>query len=172
MNILILGSGGREHALAWAVKQNPKCDRLIVAPGNAGIAQIAECASLDILSGAQVVQFCEENAIDFVIVGPEAPLVLGVVDAFEAAGATYWALDADVGELAGLGEIAGTEEGRAAARAAIAYWRPRVAESFGAMNSARFETQKRFGLRHRPNEALRADWTASVAATLAPLGLE
>ncbi len=48
MNILILGGGGREHALAWAVKQNPKCDRLIVAPGNAGIAEIAECAELDI----------------------------------------------------------------------------------------------------------------------------
>ena len=48
MNILILGGGGREHALAWAVKQNPKCDKLIVAPGNAGIAQIAECATLDI----------------------------------------------------------------------------------------------------------------------------
>ncbi len=74
MNILILGGGGREHALAWAVKQNPKCDRLIVAPGNAGIAQIAECASLDILDQARVVTFCEENAIDFVIVGPEAPL--------------------------------------------------------------------------------------------------
>jgi ring-1,2-phenylacetyl-CoA epoxidase subunit PaaA len=74
--------------------------------------------------------------------------------------------------IAGLAEIAATTEGRAAARDAIAYWRPRVAESFGAMNSARFDTQKRFGLRHRPNEALLADWTASVAATLAPLGLD
>jgi phosphoribosylamine--glycine ligase len=55
MNILILGSGGREHALAWAVKQNPKCDRLIVAPGNAGIAQIAECANFDINDGPSVV---------------------------------------------------------------------------------------------------------------------
>ncbi|MBJ2152949.1 phosphoribosylamine--glycine ligase [Paracoccus sp. IB05] len=86
MNILILGGGGREHALAWAVKQNPKCDRLIVAPGNAGIAQIAECASLDILDQARVVTFCEENAIDFVIVGPEAPLAAGVADATRAAG--------------------------------------------------------------------------------------
>ncbi|WP_136683854.1 phosphoribosylamine--glycine ligase [Falsirhodobacter xinxiangensis] len=86
MNILILGSGGREHALAWAVKQNPKCDRLIVAPGNAGIAMIAECASFDILDGARVVEFCEENAIDFVIVGPEAPLAAGVADALRAAG--------------------------------------------------------------------------------------
>ena len=86
MNILILGSGGREHALAWAVKQNPKCDRLIVAPGNAGIAMLAECADLDILDGASVVTFCEENAVDFVIVGPEAPLAAGVADACRAAG--------------------------------------------------------------------------------------
>jgi phosphoribosylamine--glycine ligase len=86
MNILILGSGGREHALAWAVKQNPKTDRLIVAPGNAGIAMLAECADIDILDGATVVSFCEENAIDFVIVGPEAPLAAGVADATRAAG--------------------------------------------------------------------------------------
>ena len=86
MNILILGSGGREHALTWAVKQNPKTDRLIVAPGNAGIAAIAECADLDILDGAAVVAFCGENAIDFVIVGPEAPLAAGVADATRAAG--------------------------------------------------------------------------------------
>jgi phosphoribosylamine--glycine ligase len=86
MNILILGSGGREHALAWAIKQNPKTDRLIVAPGNAGIAQLAECADIDILSGQTVVTFCEENAIDFVIIGPEAPLAAGVADATRAAG--------------------------------------------------------------------------------------
>ena len=86
MNILILGSGGREHALAWAVKQNPKTDRLIVAPGNAGIAGLAECADLDILDGTGVVAFCEENAIDFIIIGPEAPLAVGVADATRAAG--------------------------------------------------------------------------------------
>jgi phosphoribosylamine--glycine ligase len=86
MNILILGSGGREHSLAWAVKQNPKCDRLIVAPGNAGIAQIADCAALDILNGPLVVRFCEENTVDFVIVGPEGPLAAGVTDALRAAG--------------------------------------------------------------------------------------
>ncbi|MGP3698723.1 phosphoribosylamine--glycine ligase [Rhodobacter sp. NSM] len=86
MNILILGGGGREHALAWAIKQNPKCDRLIVAPGNAGIAQIAECSDLDILDGAAVVAFCEANSVDFVVVGPEAPLAAGVADATRAAG--------------------------------------------------------------------------------------
>ena len=86
MNILILGSGGREHALAWAIKQNPKTDRLIVAPGNAGIAMLAEIADLDILDGAAVVTFCAENAVDFVVVGPEAPLAAGVADATRAAG--------------------------------------------------------------------------------------
>ncbi|WP_291732655.1 phosphoribosylamine--glycine ligase [Leisingera sp. F5] len=86
MNILILGSGGREHALAWAVMQNPKCDRLIVAPGNAGIAQIADCASFDIEDGGAVAGFAEENAIDFVIIGPEAPLAAGVADRLREAG--------------------------------------------------------------------------------------
>ncbi len=86
MNILILGSGGREHAIAWAVKQNPKCDRLIVAPGNAGIAAIAECADIDILDGDAVAVFAEENAVDFVIVGPEAPLAAGVADRLRDAG--------------------------------------------------------------------------------------
>ncbi|MEC8574449.1 MAG: phosphoribosylamine--glycine ligase [Pseudomonadota bacterium] len=86
MNILILGSGGREHALAWAVMQNPNCDKLIVAPGNAGIAQIADCAAFDIEDGGAVANFAEENAIDFVIIGPEAPLAAGVADRLREAG--------------------------------------------------------------------------------------
>ncbi|MGJ8625608.1 MAG: phosphoribosylamine--glycine ligase [Sulfitobacter sp.] len=90
MNILILGSGGREHSLAWAVMQNPKCDKLIVAPGNAGIATIADCASLDIMNGAAVIAFAEENSIDFIIVGPEAPLAAGVSDDLRAAGFTVF----------------------------------------------------------------------------------
>ncbi|MEO0484606.1 MAG: phosphoribosylamine--glycine ligase [Pseudomonadota bacterium] len=86
MNILILGSGGREHALAWAVKQNPKCGRLIVAPGNAGTAAIAWNAALDINDGAAVAAFAQEQTVDFVIIGPEAPLAAGVADALRAAG--------------------------------------------------------------------------------------
>lgn len=86
MNILVLGSGGREHALAWAIMQNPKCDRLICAPGNAGMDAIAECAALDINDGSAVVAFCEETAIDFVVIGPEAPLAAGVGDRLRAAG--------------------------------------------------------------------------------------
>lgn len=85
MNILILGSGGREHSLAWAVKQNPKCDHLICAPGNAGMAQIAECHALDINDGAAVVAFCQTHKIDFCIIGPEAPLAAGVADDLRAA---------------------------------------------------------------------------------------
>ena len=86
MNILILGGGGREHALAWAVMQNPKCDRLVVAPGNAGIAAIADCAVLDIEDAEAVAAFAVENSFDFVIIGPEAPLVAGVSDRLQAAG--------------------------------------------------------------------------------------
>ncbi|WP_299690911.1 phosphoribosylamine--glycine ligase [uncultured Tateyamaria sp.] len=86
MNILILGSGGREHALAWAVLQNPKCDRLVVAPGNAGIAAIADCASFDICDAGAVLAFVEAEAIDFVIIGPEAPLAAGVADRLREAG--------------------------------------------------------------------------------------
>ncbi len=99
MNILILGSGGREHSLAWAVMQNPKCDRLIVAPGNAGIAQIAECAALDIENGGAVVSFAEENAIDFVIVGPEAPLAAGVADRLREAGVLVFGPSAEAAQL-------------------------------------------------------------------------
>ena len=86
MNILILGAGGREHALAWAIRQNPKCDRLVVAPGNAGIAALAECADIDSLDGAAVAEFVGENAIDFVVIGPEAPLAAGVSDHLRSAG--------------------------------------------------------------------------------------
>jgi phosphoribosylamine--glycine ligase len=86
MNILILGGGGREHALAWAIQQNPKCDRLIAAPGNAGIEELCECADLNINDGATVVTFAAENAVDFVVIGPEAPLAAGVADDLRAAG--------------------------------------------------------------------------------------
>ena len=99
MNILILGSGGREHSLAWAIKQNPKTDRLIVAPGNAGIAMLAETADLDVLDGAAVVAFCAENAVDFVVVGPEAPLAAGVADATRAAGILTFGPSAEAARL-------------------------------------------------------------------------
>ena len=86
MNILVLGGGGREHALAWAIKQNPKCDRLIAAPGNAGIAEIAEIADIDITDPGVVADFAETNAVDFVIIGPEAALEAGVADRLREGG--------------------------------------------------------------------------------------
>jgi phosphoribosylamine--glycine ligase len=86
MNILILGSGGREHALAWKLAASPLADRLYCAPGNAGIAKDAECVALDYADHKSIVDFCKAKAIDFVVVGPEIPLVAGVVDDLEAAG--------------------------------------------------------------------------------------
>src|SRR6059036_1028134 len=86
MNILLLGSGGREHALAWKIAASPLADKLYCAPGNAGIAQEAEIVTLDIADHAAVIAFCRANKVDFVVVGPEAPLVAGIVDDLEAAG--------------------------------------------------------------------------------------
>jgi phosphoribosylamine--glycine ligase len=86
MNILLLGSGGREHALAWKMAASPLTDRLFCAPGNAGIAQEAQCVALDLGDHAAIIAFCRATGIDFVVVGPEAPLCAGIVDDLEAAG--------------------------------------------------------------------------------------
>jgi phosphoribosylamine--glycine ligase len=84
--VLVVGSGGREHALAWAISASPLVDRLFCAPGNAGIAEEAECIAIIANDVAGLVRFCRNERIDFVVVGPEAPLVLGLVDALEAEG--------------------------------------------------------------------------------------
>ena len=86
MNIMILGSGGREHSLAWAIKKNPKCDNIFVAPGNAGIAQIAKCININILDAGQILKSVREHSIDFVLIGPEAPLAEGVSDILKKEG--------------------------------------------------------------------------------------
>ena len=86
MNILILGSGGREHALAWKIAASPLTTKLYCAPGNAGIAQEAECVALDLADHKAVIAFAKEKKIDLVVVGPEAPLCAGIVDDLEAAG--------------------------------------------------------------------------------------
>lgn len=99
MNILILGGGGREHALAWAISQNPKCGALFCAPGNAGIAELATCVSLDILDGEAVAAFAKGQGIDFVIIGPEAPLAVGVADAVRAAGVACFGPSAEAAQL-------------------------------------------------------------------------
>ncbi|MEI8178125.1 phosphoribosylamine--glycine ligase [Aestuariivirga sp.] len=86
MNILLIGSGGREHALAWAISASPLCDRLFVAPGNPGIAQIARNVDLKVTDHAAVIAFCRGENIGFVVVGPEAPLVAGLADDLATAG--------------------------------------------------------------------------------------
>jgi len=86
MNVLLIGSGGREHALAWALLASPLLGKLYCAPGNAGIAAIAECFPLDAADHAAVVRFCREKRIDLVVIGPEAPLVAGLADDLAAAG--------------------------------------------------------------------------------------
>ena len=86
MHILLLGSGGREHALAWKIAASPLVIKLWCAPGNAGIAREAECVALDIADHAAVIDFCRTNAVDFVVVGPDAPIAAGIVDDLNAAG--------------------------------------------------------------------------------------
>jgi phosphoribosylamine---glycine ligase len=86
MKILLLGAGGREHALAWKIAASPLTTKLWCAPGNAGIAREAECVAVDITDHAAVVAFCRANKVDFVVVGPDNPLVAGIVDDIEAAG--------------------------------------------------------------------------------------
>ena len=92
MNILILGSGGREHAFAWKCAQDAQVARVFVAPGNAGTATETKCenVALDILDNPAVIAFAQSHAIDLIIVGPEAPLVNGVVNACRAAGLKIW----------------------------------------------------------------------------------
>jgi phosphoribosylamine--glycine ligase len=86
MHILLLGSGGREHALAWKIAASPLVTKLWCAPGNAGIAREAECVALDIADHAAVIDFCQRNAVELVVVGPETPLAAGIVDDLESAG--------------------------------------------------------------------------------------
>ncbi|HET9179388.1 MAG TPA: phosphoribosylamine--glycine ligase [Terriglobia bacterium] len=86
MNILVLGSGGREHALVWKLRESQLTDEIFCAPGNAGIAQTAECFPVDLAASAAILQLAGELKADLTVAGPEAPLVAGVVDAFEAAG--------------------------------------------------------------------------------------
>jgi phosphoribosylamine--glycine ligase len=85
MNVLLIGSGGREHALAWALSASPLLGKLYCAPGNAGIAEAASCVPLDVTDHAAVIRFCADNRVGFVVVGPEAPLVAGLADDLAAA---------------------------------------------------------------------------------------
>jgi phosphoribosylamine--glycine ligase len=86
MKILIVGGGGREHAIAWKLAQSPKVEKLNCTPGNAGIAEVAECVPVKAEDVAGICRFAEENKIDLTVIGPEVPLSLGVVDALAEKG--------------------------------------------------------------------------------------
>ena len=86
MKVLIVGGGGREHAIAWKVVKSPKVEKLYCAPGNAGIAEVAECVNIGVMEFDKLTAFARENQIDLTIIGPDDPLAAGAVDAFEAAG--------------------------------------------------------------------------------------
>lgn len=101
MKLLLIGSGGREHALAWKLVQSPECSKLFCAPGNAGISNVAECVSIDVSDHSAVINFCRENDVSFVVVGPEAPLVAGLADDLEQAGIGVFGPSAYAAQLEG-----------------------------------------------------------------------
>lgn len=86
MNILVIGSGGREHAIVWKIAQSPKVNKIYCAPGNGGISKLAECVDINVMDKEKMVAFAKENSIDLVMVAPDDPLVAGMVDAMEEAG--------------------------------------------------------------------------------------
>ena len=86
MKVLIVGSGGREHAIAWSVSRSPKADKIYCAPGNAGIAEYAECVNIGAMEFEKLADFAQENQIDLTIIGMDDPLVGGIVDEFESRG--------------------------------------------------------------------------------------
>ena len=101
MNVLLIGGGGREHALAWKLKQSPLLGTLYCAPGNAGISQLAECFSLDVSAHAAVARACQEREIGLVIIGPEAPLVAGLTDDLESRGIKVFGPSKEAAQLEG-----------------------------------------------------------------------
>ncbi len=101
VNVLLIGSGGREHALAWAIAASPLLGKLHCAPGNPGIAQHAEIAALDVTDHAAVIRFCRDHGIDLVVVGPEAPLVAGIADDLTQAGIKVFGPSKSAAQLEG-----------------------------------------------------------------------
>jgi phosphoribosylamine--glycine ligase len=86
MKILVVGGGGREHTLVWKIAQSPLVKKIYCAPGNAGISQLAECVSISDTAIDELLKFADKNQIDLIVVGPEAPLAMGIVDTFQSQG--------------------------------------------------------------------------------------
>ncbi|MBR0552319.1 phosphoribosylamine--glycine ligase [Stakelama marina] len=101
MNVLLIGSGGREHALAWKLAQSPLLDTLYVAPGNPGIAALGECVDIAATDHRGIIDFCLRNSIEFVVVGPEAPLVAGLADNLRTMGVAVFGPDKAAAQLEG-----------------------------------------------------------------------
>jgi phosphoribosylamine--glycine ligase len=136
MRVLVIGSGGREHALCWAIAASPLLTKLWCAPGNPGIAQVAECVSIDALDFPALIAFAQDNEIDLVVPGPEAPLVVGIADAMEAAGIACIGPSRSAAQLEGSKTF--TKELCDAAGIPTAQW-----ESFDDVDAAREFVRRR-----------------------------
>lgn len=136
MKVLVVGSGGREHALCWAISNSPILTKLYCAPGNPGIAAVAECVNIGVLDIPTLVAFAQDNAIDLVVPGPEAPLVAGITDAMEAAGVACCGPSRAAAQLEG--SKAFTKEIADAASIPTALW-----EQFDDADLARAFVQRR-----------------------------
>jgi len=101
VRILVIGRGGREHAIVWALKKSGKVKQIYCAPGNAGIAQLAENVDIGEMEFARLVAFAQEHAIDLVVVGPDDPLAAGIVDEFEAASIPVYGPRRNAAEIEG-----------------------------------------------------------------------
>jgi phosphoribosylamine---glycine ligase len=181
MRVLVVGAGGREHALCWAIGASPLCDALFCAPGNAGIADEAECVALRATDIGGLVSFCRRERIDFVVVGPEAPLALGLVDALEAEGVAAFgpsaaaaALEASKGFAKDLCARAGIptaayrrfHDAAAAKDFVAAHGAPVVVKADG------LAAGKGVTVAHDLDAAIRAVDAALVAGSFGPAGAE
>src|SRR5512136_1143194 len=99
MKVLVIGGGGREHALVWKISQSPRVKKIFAAPGNAGIARLAECATIKSEDLSGLLAYARAKAVDLTIVGPEGPLSLGIVDEFQRAGLRVFGPDRSAAEI-------------------------------------------------------------------------
>ena len=104
MNVLLIGAGGREHALTWAISTSPLLTKLYCAPGNAGMGQLAECVPIRPMDFDVIIRFCREKSIDFVVIGPDDPVVAGLADELAAAGIKAFGPSKAAAQLEGRAE--------------------------------------------------------------------